>query len=213
MRVWTKKTICRKCLRKFSKIFFRKLLKMHYFSIFFEKFNKPCVNFLRVWTKKTIYWKFWDNFWKFSSENCLKCIVLADFSNKLTNYALIFCEFGQTQIVGKFWENFEIFWWTIYRKIEFFILFIFIFIFFENLLLKIELSEITPFFYNNLFGFGGISSLSPLATPLLVGYCICILPICSNVGFFYWGAHQMFEGSVLRRREKLYYWAKIRSLG
>ena len=29
------------------------------------------------------------------------------------------------------------------------------FIFFENLLLKIELSEITPFFYNIFFGFGG----------------------------------------------------------
>ena len=24
---------------------------MHYFSIFFKRFNKPCVNFLRVWTK------------------------------------------------------------------------------------------------------------------------------------------------------------------
>ena len=40
------------------------------------------------------------------------------------------------------------------------------FIFFENLLLKIELSEITPFFYNNFFGFfwgrgGGISPFPP----------------------------------------------------
>ena len=46
-----------------------------------------------------------------------------------------------------------------YRKIEFFIFYFFL----ENLLLKIELSEITPFFYNNFFGFveGGISPLSP----------------------------------------------------
>ena len=46
------------------------------------------------------------------------------------------------QIGGKFWENFEIFRWKFYRKIVFFI---FIFYFFENLLLKIEPSEITPF--------------------------------------------------------------------
>ena len=45
-----------------------------------------------------------------------------------------------------------------------FILFLFLFLFFENLLLQIEPSEITPFFYNNFFGFGGISPF-PLATP------------------------------------------------
>ena len=46
-------------------------------------------------------------------------------------------------------------------------LFLFIFIFFGNLLLQIELSEITPFFYNNLFRFrgGGISPLSPWLRP------------------------------------------------
>ena len=43
---------------------------------------------------------------------------------------------------------------------------IFIFYFLENLLLKIEPSEITPFFYNNFFAFGGISPLFPLAMPL-----------------------------------------------
>ena len=37
----------------------------------------------------------------------------------------------------------------------------------EKLLLKIELSEITPFFYKNFFGFGGGNfSPPPLATPL-----------------------------------------------
>ena len=41
----------------FSKIcrksFLRKLPKMHYFSIFFEYNQQPCVNFARVWTKNT----------------------------------------------------------------------------------------------------------------------------------------------------------------
>ena len=41
-----------------------------------------------------------------------------------------------------------------------------LFIFFENLLLKIDLSEITPFFYNTFFGFGGGVEISPLSPPL-----------------------------------------------
>ena len=102
-------------LRKFSKVFLRKLRKMHSFSIFIKKFNKAFVNF--------------------------------------------FCAFGQKmQIAGKFWENLESFWWKFYRKFNFFI---FIFIL-ENLLLKIEPSGITPFFYNNFFGFeGGFPHLAP----------------------------------------------------
>ena len=39
--------------RRIFKKFLRKLLKMHYFSIFFKKFSKPCVNFSHVWTKNT----------------------------------------------------------------------------------------------------------------------------------------------------------------
>ena len=48
--------------RKLSKIFLRKLLKMHSFRIFFTKFNKQCVKFLRFWTKKA---KCWENLRKF----------------------------------------------------------------------------------------------------------------------------------------------------
>ena len=47
------------------------------------------------------------------------------------------------------------------EKLNFLFFFIFIFYFFENLLLKIELSEISPFFYNNFFGFGGGSPFPP----------------------------------------------------
>ena len=64
------------------------------------------------------------------------------FFKKLKN-ALNFSAFGRkTQIVGKFWENFENLWWKFYRKIEF----VFIFLL-EYLLLKIVLG-ITPFFLN-----------------------------------------------------------------
>ena len=51
--------------RKFSKNFLRKLLKMHYSSIFFKRLNKPCVDILRVWRKKHKVWKIFRKFWNF----------------------------------------------------------------------------------------------------------------------------------------------------
>ena len=65
------------------------------------------------------------------------------FFKKFKNHAFIFDAFGQkTQIVGKFSENFE----NSIEKLHFLL-------YLENLLLKIEPSEITPCFYNNFFGF------------------------------------------------------------
>ena len=126
LRVCTKNTIIgnsENIFESFSKIFLRKLLKMHYLRIFFKRFNKPCVNFSRVWTKN--------------------------------------------EVLGNFEKNLKIFDENAIEKLN-----IFIFYFFENLLLKIEPSEITPFFYNNFFRFrvGDISPLSPLATPLMLTY-------------------------------------------
>ena len=47
-----------------------------------------------------------------------------------------------------------------------FLFFYFIFYFFENLLLKIEISEITPFFYKKIFCFGA-GGFPPLPPPWL----------------------------------------------
>ena len=44
-----------------------------------------------------------ENFQKISLENCEKCIILAYFSKKLTNHALIFRAFGRKT---QFAENF-----------------------------------------------------------------------------------------------------------
>ena len=51
--------------RKFSKNSLRKQLLMHYFSIFFKRFNKPRVNSSRVWTKNTNCREILRNFRKF----------------------------------------------------------------------------------------------------------------------------------------------------
>ena len=58
------------------------------------------------------------------------------------------------------WEILRNFWWKFNGKIEFFS------IFWENLLLKIETSEITSFFYDNFFRFGGGGSNPPTPPPL-----------------------------------------------
>ena len=61
------------------------------------------------------------------------------------------------KLLGNFEKILKFFNENSLEKLNFLFLF---FIFFENLLLKIELSEITPFFYNNFFGFGG-GGISP----------------------------------------------------
>ena len=100
--------------RNFAKIFKKSLqniAKMHYFSIFFKKVNKPMRSFFAVWTKNTNCWEILRKFWKFLMKIQLK--------------------------------NWILLW------------------FLENLLLKIEPSEITPFFYNNFFGFEGGGDFPP----------------------------------------------------
>ena len=59
------------------------------------------------------------------------------------------------KLLGNFEKILKFFDENSIEKLNFLFFFILIFFSFENLLLKIELSEITPFFYNNFFGFGG----------------------------------------------------------
>ena len=73
---------------------------------------------------------------------------------------------------ANFWEILRKFWkflMKILLKNWICILYLFVILFFENLLLNIKPSEITQVFYNNLFGFGGgvISPLSPCLRPWL----------------------------------------------
>ena len=104
--------------------------------------------------------RIFEDFQTISYENCKKYIILAHFSKKLTNHALIFLAFGRkTQSSGKFWEIFERFYKNSKEKLSFQR-------FFEKLLRKIEPSEITSFFYKNLSRFGEGFPPFPLATPL-----------------------------------------------
>ena len=64
------------------------------------------------------------------------------------------------KLLGNFEKILKIFDEHSIEKLNFYFIFIF-----ENLLLKIDPSEITPFFYNNFFRFRGDFPL-PLATPL-----------------------------------------------
>ena len=83
---------------------------MQYFSIFFKRFNKPCVNSLRVWTKNTIYWKFRENFQKTFKKISNNALFLHIFEQNLTNHSLHFCAFGRkTRFIGNFEKIFESF--------------------------------------------------------------------------------------------------------
>ena len=96
---------------------------MHYFPIFFQKFNKPCVNFVPRLDDKHNCWKFWENFrklWKSSFRKLRKMHYFSIYFKIFNITCVIFCTFGQkTQNGGKCWENFESFWWKFKRKMEF----------------------------------------------------------------------------------------------
>ena len=101
---------------------------MNFWAYFSKKFNKLSISFLSGWTKNAICRKFFRKFSKRLQQNFLrklrKCIILAYFSENLTNHALIFRAFGRkTQIDRKFWENFEIFDQNSIEKLDFFIIF------------------------------------------------------------------------------------------
>ena len=135
---------------------------MHYFGIFFKKFNKPCVNFLRVWTKNTNSWEIFKKFSKtflrkqqktnyfgifFKKFNKL-CVNISHVWTTITN-----CQVNYEKILKILDEN-------SIEKLTFKLIL-------EMVMLKIEPSEITSFFYNNFFNFGGGTfPVFPLATPL-----------------------------------------------
>ena len=51
--------------------------------------------------------KIFENFEKFSSENCQKCIILAYFSKHLTNHALIFARLDEKCKLWKILRKFS----------------------------------------------------------------------------------------------------------
>ena len=62
------------------KKFLKKIAKMHYFSKFFKKLNKSCVNFSRVWTKNTNGWEILIKFSKFFKKFLMKIAKMHYFS-------------------------------------------------------------------------------------------------------------------------------------
>ena len=107
LRVWTKNAICRKFVRKFSKIFLWKLRKMHYFRIFFKVLTNPAFKFCAFGRKTLFVGNFLENIREFSEENCEKCIILAYFSKEFNKPFVNFLrDWTKNTILWKFWENF-----------------------------------------------------------------------------------------------------------
>ena len=154
------------------------------FAYFAKKLPNHAVNFRAFGRKTQLLGEILRKFWKFANISRRKlqnCCIFAYFAKKLQNHALNFRSFGRkTHWLGKFSENFENFWWNINKN--------WIFIYFcENLLLKIETSEITSFFYNNFFRFWGVFEPPyPLRTPLTpcvyqIKYTVCFRILYKNL--------------------------------
>ena len=78
---------------------------MDFLAYFSKNLTNPAFNFCAFGRKRYLHEieKIFENFQKFSKENCLKCLILAYFSKSLTIPAFNFCAFGRKrQIVGKF---------------------------------------------------------------------------------------------------------------
>ena len=56
--------LCRKCLRKFSKISLKKAQNALFWSIL-KRISKPCVKSSRAWTKNNSFENFLENFQRF----------------------------------------------------------------------------------------------------------------------------------------------------
>ena len=124
------------------------------------KFNKQFVNFWRNWTKNTKCWGILRKFSKMFKK------FLQKFVKKLY-FSIFFKRFNKPM------RSFFAVWtkdtncWEILRKIWKFLMKIqlknwILLWFLENLLLKIEPSDITPFFSKDYFGFGGGEYSHPL---------------------------------------------------
>ena len=124
--------------------------------------KKPCFSFCAFRRKTQFignFEKVLESFSMVFSRKLLKMHYLSIFSKDLTNHALFFRAVDEKR---KFFGNFEKILKTFdEHSIEKNFYFFNIFLFLENLLLKIEPSEITPFFYNNIFGFGGMGFPAP----------------------------------------------------
>ena len=134
------------------------------FQPILNKILKPSVNFSRVWTKYTNCWEILRKFSKISLENSKKCISLAYSQQNLKNLREFFARLDvKFKLQGNFEKILQIFDKNSIAKLHFYL-------FLEKLWLKIEPSEITTFFYNNIFNFveRGRSLCSPLAAPMAV---------------------------------------------
>ena len=133
--VWTKTAIYLKFwenLRKFRKKLPKKIAKNGIFLAYFAKpFTKHALIFFRVWSKNTIFGNFEKVLEDFSKilKKIANTALDKHFSIDLINHALIFRAFGRkTKSFGRFLENFKNLWWNFYRKIDFFIFYLYSFL-------------------------------------------------------------------------------------
>ena len=141
------------------------------------KFNNPCVNFWPVWKTNTkcceILRKVSKIFKRFLPK-FVKMLYYSIFFKRFNKaMSLFFAVCTKNTLLGNFEKTLNIF-----MKIELKNLILLWFL--ENLLIKIEPSENKPFFYNNLFGFGGGFFPLPLNQPMVFEFFAFMAKKISN---------------------------------
>ena len=157
-----------KNLSKTFKKFLRKMRKTHYFSMFSKNFINYSFVF-RGFGRKTQFLKVLRKFSKVFLRKSLKmhyfCIFLKNSNKSFVNFLGVWTK------NPNFWEILRKFWKFLMKiLLKNWIFILFFILFFENLLLKIEPSEITPVFYNNFSVSGGnFPPFPPWLRPWLSG--------------------------------------------
>ena len=80
---------------------------MHYFSLFFKKFKKPCVNILRIWTKTQFVGNSEKMFKIFPKKIAKNTLLLHIFQKSKQTMRKFFARLDEKQIVGNFEKIFE----------------------------------------------------------------------------------------------------------
>ena len=128
---------------KFSNKYLKKIAKMDFLEYFSQNLTNPAFHFCAFGRKTLIAEIFEKIFLRKLRKMHYFSIFFKQFNKPCVNFSHVWTKNANAREILKIFDENSI------EKVNY------LFIFLENLLLKIEPSEITQFFYNNFVGFGG----------------------------------------------------------
>ena len=157
--------------------------------------------------------KIFENFENCSSENCLKCIILAYFSKKLTNYALRFSPFGRKnhKRVGNFDKILKFFDENSIEKLNFFIFYFSFFFFFRKFVTKNRAFGNNTIFLQQNFQFRGGGDFPPFPPGYALGGNVPMFPHTGGAYAFMLKFYKGFMDNLESERSLSILWNETRT--